>query len=129
MDALAPGFESGGLQMFAALVGVLAVIFALAWGVKRVQTPIGRGKGHLRVVAALPLGAKERVVLIQAGSEQILMGVSAAGIQHLHTLTEPIDALLPDACASPTDGSQQRIDRQSASFADNLKTLMVRARS
>ena len=86
--------------MLGALTGVLLLIFAAAWLLRRVQQSQGGGRGHLRVVSVLPLSAKERVVLVQAGEEQVLMGVSGAGIQHLHTLSTPIDLSEPSATES-----------------------------
>ncbi len=105
--------------MLGALTGVLLLIFAAAWLLKRMQQSQGGGRGHLKVVSVLPLSAKERVVLVQAGSEQVLMGVSSAGIQHLHTLSSPIDLEAPvSADATAPTGT----------FAEQLKSLM-RART
>ena len=81
-----PSWASQSFNMLGVLTGVLLLIFAAAWLLRRLQQSQGGGRGHLRVVSVLPLSAKERVVLVQAGEEQVLMGVSGAGIQHLHTL-------------------------------------------
>lgn len=104
--------------MLGALTGVLLLIFAAAWLLKKLQQGQVGGRGHLRIVSVLPLSAKERVVLIQAGEEQVLMGVSSAGIQHLHTLNAPIDLAATSAETDPPTGS----------FADQLKNIM-KARS
>ncbi len=106
--------------MLGALTGVLLLIFAAAWLLRRLQQSQGGGRGHLRIVSVLPLSAKERVVLVQAGEEQVLMGVSGAGIQHLHTLTQPID--LGEAPSTEPSGPPP------ANFAEQLKSIM-RART
>ena len=105
--------------MLGALTGVLLLIFAAAWLLRRLQQSQGGGRGHLRIVSVLPLSAKERVVLVQAGEEQVLMGVSSAGIQHLHTLNSPIE--LEETGSAELNGP-------GSSFAEQLKSVM-RARS
>jgi len=68
----------------------LAFVGGLAWVsialLKRLQQ--GRGKGRsteseLRFVRALPVGTKERVVVMQYGGEEWLLGVTAGGISLL----------------------------------------------
>jgi flagellar protein FliO/FliZ len=44
----------------------------------------------LKIVGALSLGQRERVVVVQAGSEQILLGVTATQINTLHILDKPL---------------------------------------
>ncbi len=101
--------------MLGALTGVLLLIFAAAWLMRRLQQGQGGGRDHLRIVSVLPLSAKERVVLIQAGDEQVLMGVSAAGIQHLHTMRSPVEL---------NDPASADIDAPNGNFAEQLKSMM-----
>ena len=49
-----------------------------------------RPSEQLRVVSMLSVGAKERVMVIEVGKEQLLIGVTAGGITALHTLPEPL---------------------------------------
>ena len=98
---------------------MLLLIFAAAWLLRRLQQGQGGGRGHLRIVSVLPLSAKERVVLVQAGEEQVLMGVSSAGIQHLHTLNSPIELEETRATEAGVPGTN---------FAEQLKSIM-RART
>lgn len=62
------------------LVLVVAFIFAAAWVVRRMPLGIGRGNGPLKVLAALPLGPKERLLLVEARGEEVLIAVSPAGV-------------------------------------------------
>lgn len=78
-----------------ALVGlilVLGLILGLAWLLKRLPgAGLGmRPAGQMRVVSMLSVGAKERVVVIEVGTQQLLIGVTAGGITALHTLSEPL---------------------------------------
>jgi flagellar biogenesis protein FliO len=40
----------------------------------------GKRSGSLQVVAALPLGPKERLLLVQARDQELLIAVSPAGV-------------------------------------------------
>lgn len=78
-----------------ALVGlllVLGLIFGLAWLLKRMPgMNMGvRPSDQLRIVSMLSVGTKERVMVIEVGKEQLLIGVTAGGISALHTLPEPL---------------------------------------
>jgi flagellar protein FliO/FliZ len=62
------------------LVLVVGFIFAAAWVVRRMPLGLGRGNGPLKVLAALPLGPRERLVLVEARGEELLIAVSPAGV-------------------------------------------------
>ncbi len=70
---------------------VVLAIFASAWLFRR----FGRGgflpHSALRIIGGLSMGQRERVVLLQVGKEQILIGISPGRIQTLHVLQEPIE--------------------------------------
>ncbi len=63
----------------------MGVILASAWILRR--TPFAsatRKTGPLKLVATLPLGPKERLLLVEADGCEVLIGVSPAGIFPLH---------------------------------------------
>ncbi|MEM7081984.1 MAG: flagellar biosynthetic protein FliO [Pseudomonadota bacterium] len=72
---------------------VLIAIFVLAWLFKRFQGIDQPSTGQLRVTAALPLGPKEKILVVEVGEEQILVGASQAGLTTLHVLAAPLNAL------------------------------------
>jgi flagellar protein FliO/FliZ len=78
----APGVEVADLStMIVSLALVIGFIFAAAFVAKRMPFTLGaRGAGPLKVLAALPLGPKERLVLVQARGEELLIAVSPAGV-------------------------------------------------
>ncbi len=78
---------------FLALVLVLGLIVGLGWLLKRLPGSGFRQADGLRVVASIPLGAKERAAVVQVGGEQLLLGIGAGGVRTLHVLPQP----LPDA--------------------------------
>jgi len=78
-------------QMLVGLLFVLILVIAVAWLVRRVGGVSMAGGGAMSVVGGMSMGARERVVLLQVGDEQILIGVSPGRIQTLHVLENPID--------------------------------------
>jgi len=74
------------IQVSVGLFVVIGLIVAIAWFTRRFGNLQVAGKGHLRVVGGLTLGAKERVVLIQVGSEQIVLGVAPGRVEKIHVL-------------------------------------------
>ncbi len=96
VNSVAPsGIGSLG-QVTLSLAIVLAVIFAAAWAMKRMRG-FGKTAGTaLDVLADLPLGQKERAVLIRCGSTQILLGVAPGRVTTLHVLAEPVDTSAPE---------------------------------
>lgn len=76
------------LRMVFSLLAVLAVLGVCAWLARRVRGSQLNG-GLIQIVSGLSLGPKEKVVLLRVGDEEVLVGMSAAGMQPLHVLGQP----------------------------------------
>ena len=91
----APATHAGALgglgEVTLALLLVLGAVFALAWLLKRARGLGNRAGGALDVLAQLPLGQKERAVLVKVGATQILLGVAPGRVNTLYVLPEPLD--------------------------------------
>ena len=89
----APAVGSVGGQLTQLVLGLLLVIgliFVLAWLMRRVQR-IGPGNGQvIELVGSRALGPRDRLVLVQVGNEQILLGLTPGRITPLHVLKEPV---------------------------------------
>ena len=74
----------GAADVSAMAVSLLAVIsLIIAGGYLLKRTPLGavaRQNGPLKVVATLPLGARERLVLVEARGAELLLAISPAGV-------------------------------------------------
>jgi flagellar protein FliO/FliZ len=82
----------GGLgEVTLALLLVLGAVFALAWLLKRVRGLSGRAGKDLEVIAHVPLGAKERALLLRVGPTRILIGVAPGRVNTLYVLPEPLE--------------------------------------
>jgi len=80
------------LQIVLSLVLVLLIIFLAAWMLRRYGRYPGVADGNLKVLGALSVGQRERILLLQVGKEQILVGVTSSRISTLHQLPENIEA-------------------------------------
>ena len=77
-------------QLLLGLLLVIGLIFALAWVMRRVQQIGPRGNQAIKLVASQALGPRDRLLLVQVGSEQVLLGLTAGRITPLHVLKEPV---------------------------------------
>ena len=72
------------------LLGIICLIYALAWFAKRYGGLTSAGMHGMRIVAAMPVGARERIVLLDVKGQQFLLGITSHSINHLHTFDEPV---------------------------------------
>jgi flagellar protein FliO/FliZ len=82
-------------QMLLGLTAVIGVVFALAWLARRLGVP---GQSHsplLRHIAALSVGSRERVLIVEAGEQWLVLGVTAHSIRTLHLLPKGVAPELP----------------------------------
>jgi flagellar protein FliO/FliZ len=100
--AASGGSMAGQLtQLLLGLLVVLGVILALAWVVRRVQQAAPRSGQVIEIVSARALGPRDRLVLVQVGDEQVLIGVSPGRIATLHVMKEPVSAAKRPEQATP----------------------------
>lgn len=117
--------------MLGALLLVVALILLLGKLVKRVQnTRAGQGAA-LSIKGGVQIGAKERVVWMQAGDTHLLLGVSPGRVQTLHVFdvapdfsTQAANETLTPAAAETTAATPASHD-----FSERLKTLLAHARA
>ena len=83
MAAAPSSVSSSLLQMFLALIGVLALLFACLWLLKKLTAQRGAAAGLLRVVAATAVGTRERVVIVEVGSTWLVLGVAPGQVSAL----------------------------------------------
>lgn len=95
-------------QLVFGLLLVLGLIFFLAWLLRRVQQAGPAGKGQvIEIIGSRALGPRDRLMLVQVGNEQILLGLSPGTITALHVLKEPVH--VPSATEKSTPEFAQRL--------------------
>ncbi|WLG52419.1 flagellar biosynthetic protein FliO [Pseudomonas sp. FP1742] len=110
--AAAPAVSSGVAgqltQLVFGLLLVLGLIFLLAWLLRRVQQAGPAGKGQvIELIGSRALGPRDRLMLVQVGNEQILLGLSPGTITALHVLKEPVQ--VPGGTEKTTPEFAQRL--------------------
>lgn len=105
--AVNPIATSDILQALLGLIVVIAVIFLGAWLLRRVARLQMPAAGAMRILGGLALGARERIVLVQIGEEQLVIGVAPGRIQTLHVMSEPLKTIATDE--SSTSGFAHRL--------------------
>ncbi len=95
-------------QLTLGMLVVLGLIVGLAWLLKRsgkFQSMTGNG---LRVLGSLSMSTREKVVLLQVGEQQVLVGVAPGCVRALHVLDHPVDG---DEVTQPSEGFSDQLGR------------------
>ena len=83
--------DGGFMMQFLAGLGiVLLSIVSLAWLMKRAGGLRASTHGALRVIDGIALSARERIVLVQVGETQVLLGVAPGRVNRVHVLDEKV---------------------------------------
>lgn len=100
------------------LWGVLfltALIIGAWFLIKRMGGLPAQLNRNMKVVAALSVGARERVVLLDVGGEQLLLGVAPGRVNMLHRFEQPVvatDAESSDTFAAKIRQVMQQVSKQ-----------------
>jgi len=104
----APGSLGGQLaQMVFGLLLVVGLIFFLAWVLRRMQSTAVKGGQVIEIVGSRAIGPRDRLLLVQVGKEQILIGHTPGSIEALHVLAEPVE--VPAGARQATPEFAQRL--------------------
>ena len=87
---------------------VLGIFFLCVWGVRKLGGLTLGGAEKMRVVGGVSLGMREKVILLQVGKKQLVLGVTPGRIDTLHVL-EGEDCLLAEEPASADSGFAQKL--------------------
>lgn len=109
-------------QIMLSLILVLLIIFVAAWLLRRFGRFPGVADGNLKVLGALSVGQRERILLLQVGREQILVGVTSSKISTLHTLKEPIEMAEPERSLFSEKLQEALLQRRQAPATPASKT-------
>lgn len=99
-----------------ALMGIIGLIFALSWFVKRFNQGSFSANAHIKILSAMPLGTRERIVLIEAGGQQLLLGITSTNINTLHVFETPV-------VVDSNEGGQSDFSRKLMSILQQKTTL------
>lgn len=84
-ESSAAGAVWAAAKLLVSLLIVIGAIFAVAWALKRIGPPRA-ANGLIRVLGSVPLGPRERLVLVEIGETWFVLGVAQGNIQTLHSM-------------------------------------------
>jgi flagellar protein FliO/FliZ len=106
------------VSIFLSLLLVIGIVFMLAFLMRRFNVTQS-GTSNIKIVASMMAGTKERVLVIEVAGEQHLLGITAHNINHLATLSTPID----NSTASP--GNEKFKDKLALFMAGKINPAMA----
>jgi len=98
-------------SLLAGLLIVLLVFLAVVFLLRRLSVFNGTDRGHMRVVDALHLGTRERLVIVQVQDRHLLLGVSQQGIHPLHVLGADFPGGMTEGAAETPPSFSQLLSR------------------
>ena len=78
------------MEVTLALALVVGLIYGIAWLIKRNKGLSPTAGIPMKTLSVLPMGVKEKIILIEVGGKQILLGMTPQQINTLATFDEPI---------------------------------------
>lgn len=119
--------KTNSASQLASLVGglllILVLIYGLSWFVKRFSQGGFLQNPTMKIVSAMPLGTRERLMLVDVGGKQLLLGVTATQINTLHVFDEPVVNTDKDQ-AVPSEFSQKLMSiLQSKPIASSVSAI------
>lgn len=81
----------GLLQWLLSCGLVIGFILFLGWLLRKSRLIQPMTQGPMRVLSSLPLGTRERLLVVKVGEQQILLGTTPGRISFLCQLDKPID--------------------------------------
>jgi flagellar protein FliO/FliZ len=122
----APAYQPAAAPATASLLNtvlslclVLALLFGLAWLAKRYGPRAAGGSANMRIVGALNLGGRERILLVEVADQWIVVGASPGRVNLLSTMpkqegAEPPPGLAAHVPSGFADWLKQTIEKRNA---------------
>jgi flagellar protein FliO/FliZ len=79
-------FNAAGelVRVILSLAGIIAMIFVAGWVTRRLQRRPGAAGRRIRCVESFAVGARERLLLLDADGKRLLIGTGPGGMRTLH---------------------------------------------
>jgi flagellar protein FliO/FliZ len=99
--AATPEFNAAGelVRVVLSLLGIIALILAAGWLTRRMQRRHGVDGRRIRCVESFAVGARDRLLLLDADGKRLLVGMGPGGMRTLHVYdgvsVDPVEAAPP----------------------------------
>jgi flagellar protein FliO/FliZ len=78
------------LQVIGSFVVVILLLIGVLVLLRRFNGVSSQMSGNMRVISSVGVGQRERVVLLQVGVDQILVGVGPGNVRKIHAFDQPV---------------------------------------
>lgn len=108
-----PGLSSADLLQWASGLSIIIVLILLcAVFLRRFGQVSSPGGSRLKLLGGISVGTRERVVLVQAGKQQLVLGVAPGRVETLHVM---------DQTESSTGSESNAEEKVPMSFSQRLQ--------
>jgi flagellar protein FliO/FliZ len=76
------------IQVFGSLLLVFGCLFGLVFFLKKINGLPTTDRKLIQVLGSVKVGSREKIVLLRAGEEQLLVGVAAGSVRTLHVFSD-----------------------------------------
>ena len=123
-----PNYGKDIAEMLFYLGLIVGLIFFLAWLVKKAGHNRLSQTQLMKVTACLPLSTKEKLMVVQIGDEQIVIGVAPGFVGHITSLKQPLVDGAADINAKPLvdDESVEKDHAGTTAGTTSFATLLSR---
>lgn len=118
----APGASISIVQWMLSCIGVIFLMFMLAYFLKKAKFIPGLRNGVLKVVAMIAVGSHEKMAIVRAGKSYYLVGITP---QKITKLAEIASGEIEDEPAS----GQNSAENGKGNFAEKLFAFMNKGRN
>ncbi|RAN74760.1 flagellar biosynthesis protein FliO [Bacillus sp. SRB_336] len=105
--AATPEFNAAGelVRVVLSLLGIIGLILAAGWLTRRMQRRPGAAGRRIRCVESFAVGARDRLLLLDADGKRLLIGMGPGGMCTLHVYDgTPAEAAEQPATPMPAFG-------------------------
>jgi flagellar protein FliO/FliZ len=90
-------YETDGLASLSlGLCVIVVLLWAALWALRRARpSGVTSRNPDCKIMRSLPLGPRERLLVVSIGSKQLVVGIGTAAISLLCELDEPLSPIVP----------------------------------
>lgn len=86
-----PNYVTDIAKIAAYLILIIMVILLLSWFLRKFSKLQFSSMGNVKILDSIAVGAREKMLLIEVGETQLLVGVCPGSIRTLHILDKPLE--------------------------------------
>ena len=128
-EVLAVGYGAQSyVEMLLGLAAVVLVILVLAWLAKRYSLMSPGMGGVIKITAAISLGNRDRLALIDVGGKEILLGISPGRVNTLHVFSAgekvAISETMVEGSVNGSGQGNEMAMEEPSTFAEKLRSAV-----